>query len=82
MTLRFQTRLILICTATFAALLAGFGFVSYRLLARQLNRDATSDLIELTTGLHGYLRSDSGVPAESRNAWCRRANSDSSSPPA
>ena len=62
MTLRFQTRLVLWCTATFTALLIGFSFVSYHLLARQLNRAATDDSIELTTGLHGYLRFDRGAP--------------------
>jgi hypothetical protein len=33
MTLRFQTRLIFSCAATFAALLTGFGAASYHLLA-------------------------------------------------
>ena len=63
MTLRFETRLVLWCTATFSALLIGFSFVSYRLLARQLNEDADADLVELTTGLHGYLRFDGRTPA-------------------
>ncbi len=63
MTLRFQTRLVLWCTATFTALLIGFSFVSYHLLARQLNQDATADSVELTTGLHGYLRFDRGTPS-------------------
>ena len=63
MTLRFQTRLVLYCTVTFAALLVAFAVVSYRLLARQLDRDATTDLVELTAGLHGYLHFDNGVPS-------------------
>ena len=63
MILRFQTRLVLWCTATFTALLIGFSFVSYHLLARQLNQDANADSVELTTGLHGYLRFDRGTPA-------------------
>ena len=63
MILRFQTRLVLWCTATFIALLIGFSVVSYRLLARQLNQDADADIVELTTGLHGYLRFDGGTPA-------------------
>ena len=62
MTLRFQTRLILFSTVTFAVLLTVLSFVSYRLLARQLDRDATADLIELTNGLHGYLRFERGLP--------------------
>jgi len=67
MTLRFQTRLIFFCAATFAALLTGFGAASYHLLARQLDRDATSDLMELTTGLHGYLQFGSGAPSVAYN---------------
>ena len=35
---------------------------SYRLLARQLDLDATARLDELTTGLHGYLRFPGGTP--------------------
>ena len=68
MTLRFQTRLIFFCAATFAALLTGFGAASYHLLARQLDRDATSDLMELTTGLHGYLQFGNGTPYVAYNA--------------
>jgi heavy metal sensor kinase len=63
MTLRFQTRLILFCTVTFATLLAVLSVVSYRLLARQLDLDAIADLAELTEGLHGYLRFEGGAPA-------------------
>ncbi|HEY3045093.1 MAG TPA: ATP-binding protein [Vicinamibacterales bacterium] len=63
MTLRFQTRLILFCTVTFVLLLAVLSLASYRLLAQQLDLDATADLAELTTGLHGYLRIENGVPA-------------------
>jgi heavy metal sensor kinase len=62
MTLRFQTRLILFSTVTFAALFALLGIGSYRLLARQLDRDATADLSELTTGLHGYVRFADATP--------------------
>jgi heavy metal sensor kinase len=62
MTLPFQTRLILFCTATFALLLAALGVASYRLLAQQLDLDATADLAELTDGLHGYVRIEDGMP--------------------
>jgi heavy metal sensor kinase len=61
MTLRFQTRLILFCTATFALLLIVFGLASYRLLAQQLDVDATADLDALTAGLHSYLHFDHDV---------------------
>src|ERR1700694_6056469 len=63
MTLPFQTRLILFCTVTFALLLAVLSFASYRLLAQQLDLDASADLAELTDGLHGYLRIEDGVPS-------------------
>src|SRR5437763_3514905 len=62
MTLPFQTRLILFCTVTFALLLAALSFASYRLLAQQLDVDASADLTELTEGLHGYLRIEDGTP--------------------
>jgi heavy metal sensor kinase len=63
MTLTLRTRLTLFCTATFALLLAVVSVVSYRVLARQLDVDATTRLTELTTGLHGYLRFEGGRPA-------------------
>ena len=63
MKLTFQSRLVLFCTVTFALLLAVISFASYRLLAQQLDLDASADLAELTTGLHGYLRNEEGVPA-------------------
>src|SRR2546426_2122718 len=62
MTLRFQTRLILFCTATFALLLVVLSVASYRLLAQQLDVDVSADLAELTDGLHGYVRIEEGVP--------------------
>ena len=68
MTLRFQTRLIFFCAATFAVLLTGFGAASYHLLARQLDRDAMADLMELTTGLHGYLHFGGDAPHVAYNA--------------
>ena len=63
MTLPFQTRLILFCTVTFALLLTVLSFASYRLLAQQLDLDASADLAELTDGLHGYVRIEDGVPS-------------------
>ena len=63
MTLPFRTRLVLFSTVTFAVLLTVMSAVSYSLLGRQLNLDATADLAELTTGLHGYLKIDAGTPA-------------------
>jgi heavy metal sensor kinase len=62
-TLTLRTRLTLFCSATFAALLLLISVGSYRLLARQLDLDATARLAELTAGLHGYLRFPGGSPA-------------------
>lgn len=62
MRLSFRTRLILLCSVTFVALLAGVIAVAYHLLARELDHDVTADLAELTTGLHGYLRFDGDRP--------------------
>jgi len=61
MTLPFQTRLILFCTVTFALLLAVLSLASYRLLAQQLDVDASADLAALTDGLHGYVRFADGT---------------------
>ena len=62
MTLSLRTRLTLLCAATFAVLFALVSIASYRLLARQLDVDATAHLTQLTTGLHGYLQFDGGRP--------------------
>jgi two-component system OmpR family sensor kinase len=61
-TLTLRTRLTVFYTAVFGALLTVLAVVSYRVLAQQLDSDATTSLIELTNGLHGYLRFDSGTP--------------------
>ena len=60
MTLR--TRLTVFYTLVFGVLLTALGGLSYRVLAQQLDSDATANLIEMTNGLHGYLRLDSGKP--------------------
>jgi heavy metal sensor kinase len=62
-TLTVRARLTLFCSLTFAVLLAVTSVASYRLLARQLDLDATDRLAELTAGLHGYLRFERGAPA-------------------
>ena len=54
MTLR--TRLTVFYTLVFGVLLTALGGLSYRVLAQQLDSDATANLIEMTNGLHGYLR--------------------------
>jgi heavy metal sensor kinase len=62
-TLPLRSRLTLFCAGAFALLLAVLSIASYRVLARQLDLDETARLTELTTGLHGYLRFESGAPA-------------------
>lgn len=62
MTLALRTRLGVFYTVVFGLLLTGLAAVSYRALRQQLDSDATANLIELTHGLHGYLRFDNGVP--------------------
>jgi signal transduction histidine kinase len=58
--LRFK--LTLLYTAIFAVLLSGFFVVAYYLLASQLEGTATDELVELATGLRGYLRFHNGQP--------------------
>ncbi len=64
MTLRFQTRLILFSTVTFAVLLTA---LSLRVVPSAgptaRSRCHAPISIELTTGLHGYLRFERGVPS-------------------
>lgn len=55
-TLPLRLRLTVASTAVFGVLLAGFGVTTYRLLATQLEQDASDRLSELSQGLHGYLR--------------------------
>jgi heavy metal sensor kinase len=62
MTLALRTRLTVFYTIVFGVLLTGIAAVSYRALGEQLDSDATTGLIELTNGLHGYLHFESGLP--------------------
>jgi heavy metal sensor kinase len=63
MTVALRTRLTVFYAALFALLLTTMGILAYRLLASQLDADATATLGRLTRGLHGYLRFDSTGPA-------------------
>ena len=56
MTLTLRARLAAISTIVFGLLFAAFSIVTYQILARQLDTDATERLTGLTDGLHGYLR--------------------------
>ena len=62
MTLALRTRLTVFYTGVFAFLLTVIAAASYRTLAQQLDSDATTSLLELTSGLHGYMQFDNGVP--------------------
>ena len=55
-------RLAIVSALMFAALLAVFGQVSYRVLAHWLDADATMRLTALTDGLRGYLRFEGASP--------------------
>jgi heavy metal sensor kinase len=57
-----RTRLTVFYTLVFGALLMALAAVSYRVLAQQLDSDATSNLVEMTNGLHGYLDFKTGKP--------------------
>jgi murein DD-endopeptidase MepM/ murein hydrolase activator NlpD len=65
--LALRTRLTVFYTAVFGLLLTALALVSYRVLARQLDSDATSSLTEQTNGLHGYLRIQDGKPETTPN---------------
>ncbi len=60
--LALRTQLTLSYAASLAVLLGALGFACYHAFARQLDRDATRELTEITRGLHGYLRFADGVP--------------------
>jgi heavy metal sensor kinase len=56
-------RVAIVSALVFAVLLAVLGAVSYGLLSRWLDADATMRLTELSDGLRGYLRFDGAAPA-------------------
>ncbi len=58
MILTLRARLAAISTIVFGLLLAALSLVSYEVLSRRLDADATERLTELTDGLHGYLHFD------------------------
>jgi heavy metal sensor kinase len=61
-TLSVRSRLWLASSAVFGVLLSLVGAIAYRVFAHQLDADATSTLVEKTSGLHGYLRFQAGLP--------------------
>jgi heavy metal sensor kinase len=67
-TLTLRSRLTLVYAAVFGLLLTAIGVVSYGVLAYELDRDVTTNLLGLTSGLHGYLHFDGGEPVIAFNA--------------
>jgi heavy metal sensor kinase len=61
-TFTLRSRLTLLYAGLFGVLLAVISAVSYRVLAFQLDADVSANLIELTSGLHGYLRFPNDLP--------------------
>ena len=62
MTLTLRARLTIVYAVVFGLLLTAIGVVSYRVLTYELDQDVTTNLLGLTSGLHGYLRFGDGVP--------------------
>jgi heavy metal sensor kinase len=67
-TLTLRARLAVIVTIVSGLLLGVLSLVSYNVLARWLDEDISTRLMELTDGLHGYLRFDGGQPMVVYNA--------------
>ena len=59
---KLRTTLTLIYTAILTLLLIALGFAYYRVLALHLDLDATDDLKEITSGMHGFLRFSGRAP--------------------
>jgi len=62
-TLTLRSRLTLVYGAVFGALLIAIAAIAYGVLAYQLDADVSTNLAELTRGLHGYLRFDERGPS-------------------
>ena len=58
-----RTTLTLSYAAGLVVFLTALALACYHLFARQLDVDATTELTELTSGVHGYLRFHGGMPA-------------------
>src|SRR5260370_27773491 len=61
--LTLRTKLTLFYSITVSLLLTGFALVDYRVLSFGLNQDLTQEVIDMTSGLRGYLRFEEGLPA-------------------
>jgi heavy metal sensor kinase len=60
--LALRTKLTLSYTAILIVLLVALGLAYYRALSQQLDADATAEVQEVTSGLHGYLQFERGLP--------------------
>lgn len=60
--LTLRTRLTLLYAGVLALLFTTLGVAYYHAFARQLDIDANTTLGEITSGVHGYLRFDRGLP--------------------
>jgi heavy metal sensor kinase len=60
--LTLRTRLTLLYAGVLALLFTTLGFAYYHAFARQLDIDAATTLSEITSGVHGYLTFDNGLP--------------------
>jgi heavy metal sensor kinase len=63
-----RARLAVFSTLVCGLLLSVLSVVSYTVLGRRLDADVTMRLMELTDGLHGYLRFESDVPTVEHNS--------------
>lgn len=61
MTLTLRTRLTVTTVVLFGLLTGGLSLLTYRVLARQLDIDATERLRELADGIEGYVRIQNGA---------------------
>ena len=61
MILGLRSRLTLAYAMVFGLVLTALAVLSYRVLAAQLDADVTATLLDMTSGLHGYLRFDRGT---------------------
>ena len=67
MTLPLRARLAVFSALVCGLLLSVLSVVSYGVLGRLLNADVTVRLMELTDGLHGYLRFETELPTVEHN---------------
>jgi heavy metal sensor kinase len=61
--LTLRSRLTLVYAGVFGTVLIALAIASFRAFAYQLDADVTANLMELTSGLHGYVRFIGGAPS-------------------